>query len=396
MAFAGIVLLAFSLRSAVGALSPLYTYAQHDFALPAWVVGLIGTAPPVCFAVFGLAAPALERRFGLERLVVASMSVIAVALVGRALAPDATTLLAATTLLFAAIGVANVVGPPLIKAYFPDRFGAMTALYAAVLATASFVPPLVAVPLADAMGWRFALGVWAAFALVALVPWLAGGRGRRATAAPGAATPQPAAVVLGRLLRLPLVWALVVTFVVSSSNAYAGFAWLPQILIDTAGVSVAQAGTLLAVFGAIGLPLAFLVPYAMRRLQRVGAIYTVIVACGLAGTAGLVLAPAAAPLLWVVLFGIPQAAFSLVMVLVQERSRTREGSVGLSGAVQSVGYAIAASVPFLFGVLHEATGEWMLPLGLFAALLVCAVPAAVVVARGGTVEDAWERRHGAW
>ncbi len=64
LALVGIVPFAFSLRSAVASLSPLYDHIAVDFDVPAAVIGLIGTAPPVCYAVFGLLTPALERRFG--------------------------------------------------------------------------------------------------------------------------------------------------------------------------------------------------------------------------------------------------------------------------------------------------------------------------------------------
>ncbi|HYP73991.1 MAG TPA: MFS transporter, partial [Microbacterium sp.] len=66
IALVGIVLVAFSLRSAVAALSPILDAVEGDVAVPTWVVSLIGAAPPVCFAAFGIVTPALERRFGLE------------------------------------------------------------------------------------------------------------------------------------------------------------------------------------------------------------------------------------------------------------------------------------------------------------------------------------------
>jgi CP family cyanate transporter-like MFS transporter len=64
--------------------------------------GLIGTAPPVCFAVFGIVTPILERRFGLERLAAASMLIVTSALIARSLAGSRPPL--ATTVLFAAVG----------------------------------------------------------------------------------------------------------------------------------------------------------------------------------------------------------------------------------------------------------------------------------------------------
>ena len=67
-------------------------------------------------------------------------------------------------------------------------------------------------------------------------------------------------------------------------------------------------------------------------------------------------------------------------------------AVSLSAFVQSIGYGIAALFPLGFGLLHDATGSWTVPLLVLAVVIVCAVPAGVIAARPGTVEDEWERR----
>ena len=399
LALVGVVLVAFSLRSAVAALSPIISEVQADFAVPTWVAGLIGTAPPVCFAVFGIVTPILERRFGLERLAAASMLIVTAALLARALATDAATLLLATTVLFAAVGVGNVVLPPLIKTYFPDRVGTMTALYSALLAMAAFVPPLVAVPVADAAGWRFSLGMWAILALLAVVPWVtlvARANVARAQAPVTVDLDAPAPGVLGRLPRLALAWALAGTFGISAASVYACFAWLPVVLVDIAGVSHAEAGALLSLFGAMGLPWSIIVPILITRWRRVGVVYAAALIAGLTGVAGMLIAPAAATILWVVLLGTPQALFPAVLVLIQLRSRTHEGSVALSGFAQSVGYGIAALFPLMFAVVHELTGQWQPVLIVFGLLFLATIPTGLIVTRPRTIEDEWEHRHGTW
>ncbi len=403
LALVGVVFVAFSLRSAVAALSPIISEIQADFSVPTGILGLIGMAPPVCFAVFGIVTPALERRFGLERLAAASMIVVAGALIARANAADAIGLLIATTVLFAAVGVGNVVLPPLIKAYFPERIGTMTAVYSSLLSVAAFLPPLVAVPVADAAGWRFSLGMWSVLALVAIVPWVSlfvrsrvpsRAEGEPATGAVEIDAPAPR--VLRRLPRLPLAWAITGSFGVSAASVYACFAWLPVVLVDIAGVSHAQAGALLSLFGAMGLPWSIIVPIVITRWRRVGVIYAIALSAGIAGVLGMVLAPAAATVLWVVLLGAPQALFPAVLVLIQLRSRTHEGAVALSGFAQSVGYAIAALFPLMFAVVHEATGSWQPVLVVFGILFLVTLPIGLVVSRPRTIEDEWERRHGAW
>ena len=401
LAFTGIVLVAFSLRSAVAALSPILAEVNADLHVPTWVVGLIGAAPPICFAVFGIVTPTLERRFGLERLAAASMFVAAAAMIVRALAGDGAVLLIGTVVLFAAVGVGNVVLPPLIKAYFPDRTGMMTALYSALLAIAAFVPPLVAVPVADAAGWRVSLGLWAAFAVAAIVPWVTMlVRARRSSPLPTTGAidivEEPAPRVLGRLPRIPLAWALALTFAISAASVYACFAWLPVVLVDMTGLDHAAAGALLSLFGAMGLPWSILVPMAVTRWNRVGVVYGVALVAGVAGVLGMVLAPTAATVLWVILLGTPQGLFPAVLVMIQRRSRTHEGAVALSSFSQSVGYAVAALFPLGFAVLHEATGDWRGALVSLGILFLFTIPAGIIVTRTRTIEDEWERRHGAW
>lgn len=397
LALLGIVFVAFSLRSAVGALSPVLGLIEQDFSVPVWVVGLIGTAPPVCFAVFGIVTPALERRFGLECLALVVMVVAGLGMAGRGLAANSTMLLVSTVVTFAAVGVGNVVLPPLVKRYFPDRLGPMTALYSTTLALASFIPPLVAVPTANTAGWRFSLGMWAILCVVAAVPWATMLLRSRLDRADDAQVEAPAPGVLGRMWRLPVAWALAVSFSVSAGLAYTSFAWLPQVLTDDAGLSAAGSGLLLAVFAATGFPLSVAVPVVVTRYPRsVGWLYAVAVTAGLAGVVGLVLAPGTATVAWVILFGIPQLLFPLVLALIQVRSRSHEASVALSGFAQSTGYAIAAAFPFVFGVMHEVTGTWGVPLVGLGVLIAAAAPAGIVASRGRSVEQEWERRHGSW
>ena len=398
----GIVLFAFSLRSAVASLSPLYDHIAVDFDVPAAVIGLIGTAPPVCYAVFGLLTPALERRFGLERLAVVAMVVVAIGLVVRSLAPGAGLLLAGTALIFAAVGVGNILLPPLVKRYFPDRVGLMTTVFSTTMALATFLPPLVAVPVADATDWHVSLGLWAFFALVATVPWIglalrhAAAEKSRAAAASDDDIEQPSPRVFGRMWRLPIAWALLVGFAVSSTLAYTAFAWLPTILVDIAGVTPAMAGVLLALFGFMGLPASLAVPLLVTRAHATRVLFGVAVGTGFAGIAGLLFVPTVAPWLWVALFGLAPLLFPMILVLLGLRTRTHEGAVALSGFVQSGGYAIAALFPVGIGLLHDATDSWTVPLIVLAAVVAAAIPAGVVAAQPHTVEDDWERRHGAW
>jgi len=423
LAVLGIVLCAFSLRSAVASLSPVVDLIAQDFPLSPAVVGLIGSAPPVCFAVFGLVTPLLERRLGLERVAVIALGAVALGLFLRGVSGDAIGLLLTTALVFAGVGMGNILMPPLVKKYFADRIGVMMTLYTSMMAVSTFVPPLVAVPVADAAGWRLSIALWGVFALAGMIPWIVMLLRSSVTAGSvpePAEGPEPVEVpelleapeltatgpiptspqtrsLFGRLARIPLTWALAATFATSSTMAYVSFAWLPLVFIDIAGVDAATAGLLLSLFAAIGLPAGLLVPVLVVRMQATRPIVLVGSIGGLIGLAGLILAPTPGLLwLWAVLFGLNGVLFPLALVLISIRARTPEGAVVLSSFVQSVGYTLAAVFPVLFGVLHAASGGWTWSLLLLGAVLIAVIPFGMLAGRRVTVEDEWERRHGRW
>ena len=108
--------------------------------------------------------------------------------------------------------------PPLVKRYFPDRVGLMTALYVTAMSISAFTPPLIAVPVADAAGWRVSLGQWAIVAALSLVPWIAL-LVHPKRQAPEALPEEADRGHLRHALRSPLAWALAVVFAMPGFNA---------------------------------------------------------------------------------------------------------------------------------------------------------------------------------
>ncbi|MCS5720574.1 MFS transporter [Herbiconiux sp. CPCC 203407] len=390
LALITIVLVALNLRTAVAALSPIFDEIAVDIPLGSVGIGLLGMLPPLCFAAVGPFAPALHRRFGLEPVVVGALVVMLAGHLLRAAGDSYAVLAMASAVTFAGMGVANVLLPPLVKTYFPDRIGLVTSVYATTMALGATIPPLVAVQVADGAGWRIAVGVWSVLALFALVPLVtlaARARGRRAPVD----EPQPRA--LGGVWRSPLAWSLMLVFGLTGINSYAMFTWLPAVLVDVSGVSAGQAGALLSLYSVTGLPASLVVPVLAVRLKKVSWLVAAGVASYIVGYGGLLLAPGAGIVwLWVTLAGLGALLFPLALVLINLRTRTHEGAVALSSFVQSLGYALSATGPLLVGVLHELTGAWTAPLLLLVASAVGMGFAGIVVARPRMLEDHRPRR----
>ena len=394
LALVGIILVAFTLRTAVAGLSPIVGEISADIPLTATAIGVLGMLPPVCFAFFGIFTPVYTRRLGLENVLVLALTAMLIGHLTRGLAGSLTVLMIGSVVTFAGLGVGNVLLPPLVKKYFPDRIGLITSLYVTTLALSTLFPPLIAVPVADAAGWRVSLGLWLLPVLIALVPWLTMIVRHRVQAAPGSIVDEAEPALAGRIWRSSIAWALAVVFAASSLNAYAMFAWLPQLLIDTAGVTPAQAGTLLSVYAAMGIPCALLIPWLTARMKNVAVLVYLGVAVFLIGDLGLLLAPGTLTWLWVVMAGCGPLLFPLVLVLINLRTRSHAGSVALSGFVQSVGYTLGALGPLSVALLHEITGAWTAPLIFLICTALAISVAGAVIARPHLLEDDLERTPG--
>ena len=391
LVLAGILAVAFTLRTAVTVVPPVTVEIGQDIPMPSWLLGVLGMLPTALFGVAGLATPAVLLRTGPERLAIGTRAAAAVGQVLRAAAPETGLFLAGTALALAGMGAGNVVLPPLVKKYFPDRPGTLTALYVTVISLGTAVPPALAVPVADTAGWRFSLSWWAALNVVAALPWLAmlgrplqGGTGPGAASRRGAPPPPPTGPV--RVWRSPTAWALAFVFGCTSLNTYAMFAWIPAVFAD-AGLSAHDGGLQLALFAALGLPLSLVVPLLAVRLRSPFPVVAGGVACFAAGYAGLWLAPGAAPALWSALAGLGPATFPLALTLINLRSRTQRVSGALSGFSQGVGYSVACLGPVLTGWLHDATGEWTASFAFLGVTLAVLAAAGWVVSRRGYVDD---------
>ncbi|MFD9482312.1 CynX/NimT family MFS transporter [Streptomyces nojiriensis] len=383
-----IVLAALNLRPAITSLGALFEETRTGLGMSGTVAGLITSVPALCFAVFGVTAPRLSRRFGPAAVVCAGMAAVATGLLMRPFATGAAGFLAASALSLAGIALTNVLLPVIVKRYFPDKVGTMTGLYSMSLAAGTSLAAAATVPLTGALGgsWRAGLLIWAALALLAVLPWLPVARASRRADRAGATAGPVGSGAGPRVVRSRTAWALACYFGLQATGAYITMGWLPQIFRD-AGVSASTAGVLLAVTMVMGVPLAFVIPGLAARMKNQGAIAVTLGVFGLTGYLGLYFAPAAGAWAWALLLGISNCAFPLVITLIGLRTKSPAGVVKLSAFAQSTGYLISIPGPLLIGALYQHSGGWDLPLALMAALLVPQIVLGVLAGRDRTIED---------
>lgn len=390
MAFIGIMLLAINLRTAAVAFSPIIGHIEADIPLDGLRIGLIGAVPAVAFSLSAFFGAAAAKKVGLEQLVALSIVAMVIGHVIRAFSGSYLVLLIGTIVSLGAAGIGNVLLPPLVKRYFPDRIGLLTGLYALLLAISAALPAALAVPVADAAGWQVSIGMWSVLALLSFLPWvLVLGQHRRATSGADDA-PELSAVdttALGRIWHSRMAWALAVVFASSSVHFYTAAAWFPELMVDIAGVTPLEAGGILAIFSLVGVPTALITPILAARMKNVSWMVLFGLLFFILGYLGLLFAPAFAPVLWAILVGVGNLIFPVSLVLINLRSRTHQGSVALSGFVQGFGYAIAAAIPLLVGVLHDLSGGWTLPMLMVLVVTAACIGPAIALRRPKFIED---------
>ena len=394
LALAGLLLIAINLRTAVSSLSPILTFVSSDVELDTLTISFLGMMPPLGFAVAGLVAPLVTRKIGLEATLLTLLLVIVLGSLIRALSTNWIHLSFGTALALIGMGMGNVLLPVVVRKYFPDRIGFLTAIYLVVVSVGAFSPPLIAVPVAEGLGWRLSLGQWAILAAIAALPWfftLRSNKAEEEVVTKSLALPVNLRQV--RIWKSPTAMAMVVIWSVSSLNGYANFAWLPQILMDESGSTAVEAGILLAVYAAMGLPAALAMPVLATRIPNQAPLVYLSALFFFSGYAGLIFIPGWWSWLWVLLAGLGPILFPLNLALFNIRSGSQETLLRISGFAQGFGYLVAAFGPLVLGILHELTGTWTASLWFLFFSAVPAIFAGTVIAKMRTIDQELEARN---
>ena len=388
-ALIGILLVALSARQAVSAVSPLLPAIGGELPFSALSVGVLGMLPTAGFALMGFLAVPLIRRIELEHLLLASIVLATLGQVGRALGWTIPLFLLLTGIAMLGLGLVNVVMPPLLMKYFPDKAGLLAALHITLLAVSTALAAQLATPLANLSGWRFSIGIWAGISAAAAIPWMILlSRGRRVTRIKSSSSSQPSP-------RAPQIkpwkssigWGAALVFAGCSSNTFAAITWLPTVLVDR-GLSHEAGGSMLAIYSIIGLPTGLIVPLLVVKMQRPLPLAILFAAMFAAGYGGIMFAPLGSAAIWVIVAGLGQGAYSFAFTMINKRARTPGGSGALSGFAQGVGYTFACLGPVLFGLLHHPGDNWVPSFGMLGVWLLVLTAGAIMINAPRVLEDA--------
>ncbi len=383
----GIVLVALSLRAPIIAPTPVITDIRSDLGLSAAAAGLLTGLPVLLFALVTPLAARLISRAGPEAAVLACLGGVLAGTVIRSAGP-APVVLAGTVVIGAAITIGNIVVPVIIRRDVSWRRVPMaTGVYTAALNVGSMITALGTAPLAAHIGWRWALVTWGVLTLGALVFWLVVARRRAGTPPAAASTPTEPSTTTGALRQARgtaqikrIGWLLTFAFSGQAFSYYSVTTWLPTLLADTRGLSLAASGVSASLFqvaaiaGALGVPLLAARTPAWTPVAVIGALWVAL-------PIGLLIAPGGY-IGWSIVGGIAQGGgFVAIFSIVARIVRSDAEAATTSARIQGTGYIAATIGPPLVGGLNSVTGGWSAPLLVILAATLIFLTGGLLAAR---------------
>ncbi|MCE9976659.1 CynX/NimT family MFS transporter [Leclercia adecarboxylata] len=353
---AGILLIATSLRVTFTGAAPLLDAIRTDYALTTAQTGLLTTLPLLAFALISPLAAGLARRIGMERSLMIALLLIIAGIALRSL-PSAALLFGGTAVIGCGIALGNVLLPGLIKRDFPGQVAKLTGAYSLTMGAAAALGSALVVPVAlSGAGWHGALLMLMVFPLLALLLWLPQWRQRPAGSLSGSRALQSRGI-----WRSTLAWQVTLFLGINSLIYYVIIGWLPAIL-QSHGYSETEAGSLHGLLQLATAAPGIVVPLILLRLKDQRGVAGLSAMMCAVSSAGLWFMPDLA-VMWTLIFGFGSGATMILgLTFIGLRASSAHQAAALSGMAQSVGYLLAACGPPLMGKIHDANGDWRIPL----------------------------------
>lgn len=366
LALGSVLVVAACLRPALTSVGPVLESIGTTTGLSNSALGLLTALPLLGFAALSPFVHGPAARWGVERVVLAALAVLAVGTVVRSL-PALPALWVGTAMIGAAVAFGNVLVPVILRRDHPGRIALFTGVSSSVMNGSAALAAGLTVPVAVAVGsWRISLGLWAALVALALLVWAARSLWVPAPAPAPSATSAPVEPT-GSVWRSATAWQVTAFMGLQSTTYFTLVNWLPTVEASR-GVAAQTAGWHLFAFQIAGIVAGLAVTLLMGRGSEQRPACLAVSLAMVVAMAGLVWVPEWGPI-WIVLAGASVgSAIVVALSLIALRGRSQGETTRLSGMAQSVGYLLAACGPIAAGTLSQLTGSWDLVLVLVGGL----------------------------
>lgn len=376
----GFFLVAANLRAPITGVGPLADTIQQYFQISPSLIGLLNTTP---LLIFGLLSPLaiFGQRIGIERMILIALIILIIGILLRSHG-SLSMLFIGSIVLSTGIAIGNVLLPALIKRDFSSYISQMSTAYSITFGLTAAVASGITVPLSIILTgqWRSALAIWAILAFIAIIFWLPNLKKHHFV------IPSPSQLQSQKttIWRSPIAWQVTGFMGLQSLTFYVTIGWFPTYL-KSHDVSLSTSGWLLTLFQVISLFAGAAIPFIMKitKDQRMIAVFASI--SSLVGILGIFFLPKLA-IIWFSIGGIGSGiSIILALMFISLRTCNHQQTTQLSIMAQSIGYLIAATGPFLFGLLFDVFNAWSTSFTVFIILVILQTILGCLAGRNKTI-----------
>jgi CP family cyanate transporter-like MFS transporter len=360
------------LRLTVLAVPPVIPLIHHDLNLSETGVALLGSLPPLLFAVAAVPGSLLIARLGAARALLTGLLLVALGGAARGLAGDALSLYAATIAMGAGVAVMQPSMPPLVREWAPRRIPFATSVYTNGLLVGEILPVAFTLSLIMPLfggSWRWSLAFWSLPVLATAAALVVFGPKH---------VPHPKGAPKRRWWpdwKSGLIWRLAVMFGGTNTLYFATNTFLPDYL--QAVGSPEWIGYALTALNFGQLPASFLMLALAGKLVRKPATYVVLGLMMAASVAGMLLMPGAWVVAWAGVAGFACAGVLILLLALPPILVPHEDVPRLTAGIFTVSYSTAVITPVIAGFIWDMTGNpamAFLPAGLAALAVIAFSP----------------------
>lgn len=382
--FVGVILISFNLRPGMTSVGAIVGLIQTDLGMTHTQMGILTTLPLIAFSTASLFTSRLTHRVGMEWSLMIGVVMIGLGTVLRGMG-GIPLLYGATIVMGAGIAICNVALIPLIKSRLAHRAATVTAAYTLFMSLTAAFGSGVTAPMAIDwnLGWRGALMIWGALALITIPVWMLQLNGRYAPKNQGRANNDHRL----NIWKYRRAWNITVFMGLQSFIFYVLASWGPEILIDK-GFTIEESGWALFYMQIVSLPAVYFTPILADKPGNLSKM--VVAMCVFFFLGFFMLLGQEKWMMYAALTIIAQssgASISLAYYLINEATEESSITVRLSGMAQSFGYYIAAAGPVLVGWMFDLVRNWNTILIMFFAVLLLYTYFIVQSIRQGTIES---------
>lgn len=341
------------MRAPVTCVGPVTEILRESLRMDYVTYGVLSSLPVFCFGFFGFVTPFLFSRVKTKHALSFVLALLSIGLLLRFI-ESIPALMLGTLFIGASIAMLNTVIPVILRRFFPDKVSLALGIFTAATAVSSFAGAFLAIPLKEITNsYTCSLSLWIIFSAPAAIFWFLSSNKEL----PCFSRNEEEKTKIKPKFNLLALLSVVLTMSFQSLFVYSLIAWLPALLMSR-GMSAVNAGNALALVLVLAFFSSLLISLFIRTVggeKKLSILLSLL--CFLA--VPFWFADGIWPFVGSLIMAIPHGArFSLALILIAKKAKSLPEMLLLSSLSQGVGYTLAATGPFICGLLYTGNGDW--------------------------------------